>query len=42
MEEEENLIIFSVLHVINASFFCQLLPLCSYLQVVTPQMHNDT
>lgn len=41
MEEEENLIIFSVFDVINSSFFCQLLPLCSYLQVVSPQLRND-
>lgn len=41
MEEEENLIIFSVFDVINTSFFSRLVPLCSYLQVVNPQLYND-
>lgn len=41
MEEEDNLIILSVFDVINTSFFCRLVPLCSYLQVVTPQFMID-
>lgn len=39
--EEENLIILSVFDVINTSFLCLLVPLFSYLRVVTPQLHND-